>query len=146
MAFADASLGDVLEASAVHAYYYDTVPWYDELVHYQTLLGPGRTPWAARVPILITLGLMLLVAAGSGRRGPEDDALRRVLLHAAATTAAGLRPRRGEPDQVGAALPGHRRLGHRAASRWRCCAVRCRATTGRWPPPAASPCWSSRRR
>jgi hypothetical protein len=27
------------------------------------------------------------VAAGSGRRGPEDDALRRVLLHAAATTA-----------------------------------------------------------
>lgn len=87
VAFADASLGDVVEASAVHAYYYDTVPWYDELVHYQTLLGPGRTPWAQRAPILITLGLTLLVAAGSGRRGPEDDALRRVLLHAAATTA-----------------------------------------------------------
>ena len=87
VAFADASLGDVIEASAVHAYYYDTVPWYDELVHYQTLLGPGRTPWAARMPILITLGLTLLVAAGSGRRGPDDDALRRVLLHAAATTA-----------------------------------------------------------
>jgi arabinosyltransferase B/arabinosyltransferase C len=87
VAFADASLGDVFEASAVHAYYYDTVPWYDELVHYQTLLGPGRTPWAQRAPILITLGLMLLVAAGSGRSGPEDDALRRVLLHAAATTA-----------------------------------------------------------
>lgn len=86
-AFADASLGDVLEASAVHAYYYDTVPWYDELVHYQTLLGPGRTPWAQRAPILITLGVTLLVAAGSGRSGPEDDALRRVLLHAAATTA-----------------------------------------------------------
>ncbi|WP_433784903.1 arabinosyltransferase domain-containing protein [Actinomycetospora sp. CA-101289] len=87
LAFADASLGDVLEASAVHAYYYDTVPWYDELVHYQTLLGPGRTPWAARAPILLTLGLVLVVAVGSGRRGPEDDALRRVLLHAAATTA-----------------------------------------------------------
>ncbi|GLZ46532.1 putative arabinosyltransferase A [Actinomycetospora sp. NBRC 106375] len=85
--FADASLGDVLEASAVHAYYYDTVPWYDELVHYQTLLGPGRTPWGQRAPILITLGVMLLVAAGSGRAGPEDDALRRVLLYAAATTA-----------------------------------------------------------
>lgn len=87
VAFADASLGDVVEASAVHAYYYDTVPWYDELVHYQTLLGPGRTPWAARAPIIITLGLTLLVAAGSGLRGPEDDALRRVLLHSAATTA-----------------------------------------------------------
>ncbi|PVZ09589.1 arabinosyltransferase domain-containing protein [Actinomycetospora cinnamomea] len=87
VAFADASLGDVVEASAVHAYYYDTVPWYDELVHYQTLLGPGRTPWAARAPILLTLALVLLVAVGSGRRGPEDDALRRVLLHAAATTA-----------------------------------------------------------
>ena len=87
VAFADASLGDVVEASAVHAYYYDTVPWYDELVHYQTLLGPGRTPWAQRAPILVTLGLMLLVAAGSGRREPEDDDLRRVLLHAAATTA-----------------------------------------------------------
>ncbi|MEJ2886667.1 arabinosyltransferase domain-containing protein [Actinomycetospora aeridis] len=87
IAFADASLGDVIEASAVHAYYYDTVPWYDELVHYQTLLGPGRTPWALRAPILITLAVTLLVAAGSGRSGPEDDALRRVLLHAAATTA-----------------------------------------------------------
>ena len=87
VAFADASLGDVLEASAVHAYYYDTVPWYDELVHYQTLLSPGRTPWARRGPILLTLAVMLLVAAGSGRRGPEDDALRRVLHHSAATTA-----------------------------------------------------------
>lgn len=87
IAFADASLGDVLEASSVHAYYYDTVPWYDELVHYETLLGPGRTPWARRGPILITLAVMLLVAAGSGRRGPEEDALRRVLLHSAATTA-----------------------------------------------------------
>ena len=87
VAFADASLGDVLEASAVHAYYYDTVPWYDELVHYQTLLQPGRTPWARRGPILLTLAVMLLVAAGSARRGPEDDALRRVLHHSAATTA-----------------------------------------------------------
>ncbi|GAA4919099.1 arabinosyltransferase B/arabinosyltransferase C [Actinomycetospora succinea] len=87
VAFADASLGDVLEASAVHAWYYDTVPWYDELDHYETLLGPGETPWGQRAPVLITLATAALVAAGSARRGPDDDALRRVLLHSAATTA-----------------------------------------------------------
>ncbi|MHC1561897.1 arabinosyltransferase domain-containing protein [Actinomycetospora sp. C-140] len=87
VAFADASLGDVLEASAVHAWYYDTVPWYDELEHYETLLGRGKTPWAQRAPVLITLATTALVAAGSARRGPDDDTLRRVLLHSAATTA-----------------------------------------------------------
>ncbi|MFC5061630.1 arabinosyltransferase domain-containing protein [Actinomycetospora atypica] len=87
VAFADASLGDILEASAVHAYYYNTVPWYDELTHYQTLLSPGRTPWGRRGPILLTIGVMLLVAAGSALRGPDDDDLRRLLLHSAATSA-----------------------------------------------------------
>ncbi|WP_157647191.1 arabinosyltransferase domain-containing protein [Actinomycetospora chiangmaiensis] len=87
VAFADASLGDVLEASAVHAYYYNTVPWYDELTHYQTLLSPGRTSWGGRGPILLTLGVTVLVAAGSALRGPDDDDLRRLLLHSAATSA-----------------------------------------------------------
>ncbi|MEJ2863304.1 arabinosyltransferase domain-containing protein [Actinomycetospora flava] len=87
IAFADASLGDVLEASAVHAWYYDTVPWYDELDHYETLLRPGETPWGQRAPVLVTLATAALVAAGSAHRGPDDDALRRVLLHSAATTA-----------------------------------------------------------
>ena len=87
IAFADASLGDVLEAAAVHAWYYDTVPWYDELDHYETLLRPGETPWGQRAPVLVTLATTALVAAGSAHRGPDDDALRRVLLHSAATTA-----------------------------------------------------------
>ncbi len=87
VAFADASLGDFLEASAVHSYYYNTVPWYDELTHYQTLLTPGRTSWGGRGPILLKLGVTVLVAAGSARRGPDDDDLRRLLLHSAATSA-----------------------------------------------------------
>ncbi|MDL5154706.1 arabinosyltransferase domain-containing protein [Actinomycetospora termitidis] len=87
IAFADASFADVVEASAVHAYYYNTVPWYDELTHYQTLLSPGRTSWGGRGPILLTLGVTVVVAAGSALRGPDDDDLRRLLLHSAATSA-----------------------------------------------------------
>lgn len=86
-AFGDATLGDVLEANAVHGWYYSTVPWYDELVHYQTLLNPGSTAWGRRGPILMTLAVLLLAAVSSGRRSPGDDGLRRILLHSAATTA-----------------------------------------------------------
>ena len=82
---ADASIGDVLEAQAVHSWYYATVPWYDELVHYQTLLNPGVTPWARRAPVLITLAVLVVVAVGSGWRD-EEDPLRRLLLTNAATT------------------------------------------------------------
>ncbi|MCD2193292.1 arabinosyltransferase domain-containing protein [Actinomycetospora endophytica] len=82
---ADASVGDILEAAAVHAWYYATVPWYDELVHYQTLLNPGVTPWARRAPVLITLAVLLVAAIASGRRDDQDP-LRRLLLTSAATT------------------------------------------------------------
>jgi hypothetical protein len=82
---ADASIGDVLEAQAVHSWYYATVPWYDELVHYQTLLNPGVTPWARRAPVLITLAVLVVAAVSSGWRD-EQDPLRRLLLTNAATT------------------------------------------------------------
>ncbi|HEY2221078.1 arabinosyltransferase domain-containing protein [Actinomycetospora sp.] len=82
---ADASVGDILEAAAVHSWYYATVPWYDELVHFQTLLNPGVTPWARRAPVLITLAVLLVAAVASGRRD-DHDPLRRLLLASAATT------------------------------------------------------------
>jgi Mycobacterial cell wall arabinan synthesis protein/EmbC C-terminal domain len=82
---ADASIGDVLEAQAVHSWYYPTVPWYDELVHYQTLLNPGVTPWARRAPVLLTLAVLVVAAVSSGWRDQQDP-LRRLLLTSAATT------------------------------------------------------------
>ena len=82
---ADASVGDILEAAAVHSWYYATVPWYDELVHYQTLLNPGVTPWARRAPVLITLAVLLVATVASGRR-EDHDPLRHLLLVSAATT------------------------------------------------------------
>ncbi len=82
---ADASLGDVLEAQAVHSWYYATVPWYDEIVHYQTLLNPEVTPWARRAPVLLTIAVLVIAAVSSGWRDDEDP-LRRLLLASAATT------------------------------------------------------------
>ncbi|NMO93575.1 arabinosyltransferase domain-containing protein [Actinomycetospora sp. TBRC 11914] len=82
----DASVGDVLEAQAVHSWYYATVPWFDELVHYQTLLSPQVTPWARRAPVLLTLAVLAVAAVSSGARDDRDP-LRRLLLTSAATTA-----------------------------------------------------------
>ena len=65
---ADASIGDILEAAAVHSWYYATVPWYDELVHYQTLLNPGVTPWAAPRAGDPHLAVLLVAAVSSGGR------------------------------------------------------------------------------
>ncbi len=102
--FADATLGDVLESTAVHQWYYLTFAWYEEAVHYETLLSlPDSSQWARRAPVLLTLAVIALVAVGhltsrylgdrngSGLGGGEPDgSLRRLMLRSAAISAVAL--------------------------------------------------------
>ncbi len=86
--FGDATLGDVLEAIDVHSWYYLTFPWYEEWAHYRTLIETGT--WARRLPVLLTVVLLVVVSIGSGRRGPAAGRVRDVTLAAAVTTAVAL--------------------------------------------------------
>jgi hypothetical protein len=89
--FADATLGDVLESVAVHRWYYRQYPWYDEYLHYANLLVPDdRGAWGKRLPVLLTLGVLLAVALGAGRRPGTAGGSGRLLGQAAAITALGL--------------------------------------------------------
>jgi hypothetical protein len=61
--FADATLGDVLESAAVHRWYYQTFSWYQEKVHYQTILSfEDSSQWARRAPVVLTIAVLLVVA------------------------------------------------------------------------------------
>ncbi len=61
--FADATLGDVLESAAVHQWYYQTFSWYQETVHYKTILSfEDSSQWARRAPVVLTIAVLLLVA------------------------------------------------------------------------------------
>ncbi|GLZ46604.1 arabinosyltransferase [Actinomycetospora sp. NBRC 106375] len=89
--FGDATLGDVLEATDVHSWYYLTFPWYEEWAHYRTLIETGT--WGRRLPVLLTVVLLVVVSIGSGRggrSGPAGGRLRDATLAAAVTTAVGL--------------------------------------------------------
>lgn len=67
--FADATLGDVLESVAVHRWYYTQFPWYAEYLHYENVfVGDERGAWGKRLPVLLTLAVLLAVALGVGRR------------------------------------------------------------------------------
>ncbi|MQA13813.1 MAG: arabinosyltransferase [Pseudonocardiaceae bacterium] len=89
--FADASLGEVLDATATHSWYYLTLSWYEEIVHYNDLLIMGDTGvWGRRAPVLLTLAVLAVVAMGSGRQSGSGDALRRLLLSSAITMAVAL--------------------------------------------------------
>lgn len=67
--FADATLGDVLESVAVHRWYYWQFPWYAEYLHYENVfVGDERGAWGKRLPVLLTLAVLLAVALGAGRR------------------------------------------------------------------------------
>ncbi len=91
VAFADATLGDVLESVAVHRWYYRQYAWYDEYLHYADLLVPDeRGAWGKRLPVLLTLGVLLAVALGAGRRPGTAGRSGRLLGEAAAITALGL--------------------------------------------------------
>jgi hypothetical protein len=64
--FADATLGDVLESAAVHQWYYQTFSWYQETVHYKTILSfEDSSQWARRAPVVLTIAVLLVVAVGS---------------------------------------------------------------------------------
>ncbi|MBV8996783.1 MAG: arabinosyltransferase domain-containing protein [Pseudonocardiales bacterium] len=94
---ADATLADVLEATAVHKWYYQSFPWYRELVHYQTILSfQDSSQWARRAPVVLTIAVLLVVAMAAVRRlltGAVDndhDPARRLLISSAACSALAL--------------------------------------------------------
>jgi arabinosyltransferase B/arabinosyltransferase C len=94
---ADATLGDVLEATAVHQWYYQAFPWYQEYVHYLTILSfKDSSQWARRAPVVLTVAVVLLVAMGSIRRPSAGldaagaDPVRRLLVSNAACSAVAL--------------------------------------------------------
>ncbi|WP_019816325.1 arabinosyltransferase domain-containing protein [Saccharomonospora saliphila] len=86
--FADASLGEVLSSIATNNDYYFSFPWYEELVHYQTLLDTSG--WARRLPVVLTLALIVLAAIGSGRGGLGRDPVQRLVLTSAIMSAIAL--------------------------------------------------------
>ncbi len=107
--FADATLGDVLESTAVHQWYYQTFSWYQEKVHYQTILSfKDSCQWARRAPVVLTIAVLLVVAVGSARHARKDkdragkdrarkdedsagdDPVRRLLVSGAACSAIAL--------------------------------------------------------
>ncbi len=85
--FGDATLGDVVEATAMHSWYYLTFPWYEEWAHYRTLIETGT--WGRRLPVLLTVVLLVVVSIGSGRRGTGGP-VRVLTLSMAVTTAVAL--------------------------------------------------------
>lgn len=91
VAFGDATLGDVRESVAVHRWYYRQNRWYEESMHYANLLvGDDRGAWGKRLPVLLTLGVLLAVVIGVGRRAGTGGRSGRLLGQAAAVTALGL--------------------------------------------------------
>ena len=89
--FADASLGDVLESTAVHRWYYRQYPWYAEFFHYQNLLElSDHGGWARRLPVLLTLAVLGAAAIATGRRAGTGGPVGRLLATSAAMTALGL--------------------------------------------------------
>ncbi len=90
-AFADATLGNVAEALSVHRWYYRTHPWYQEHLHYAKILenaDPGA--WGKRLPVLLTLAVLLGAAIAGGRGAGTGAPLGRLLAMSAGTTALAL--------------------------------------------------------
>jgi Mycobacterial cell wall arabinan synthesis protein/EmbC C-terminal domain/Arabinosyltransferase concanavalin like domain len=91
VAFADATLGDVLESVAVHRWYYRQNAWYDEYLPYANLLvADERGAWSKRLPVLLTLGVLLAVALGAGQRAGTGGRSGRLLGQTAVITALSL--------------------------------------------------------
>ncbi len=89
--FADAGLGEVLDATATHNWYYLTLPWYEEIFQYNALLGINDTGvWGRRAPVILTLAMLAVAAIGSGRWSGPSEPLRRLLLSSAITATVAL--------------------------------------------------------
>ncbi|MGH3914171.1 MAG: arabinosyltransferase domain-containing protein [Pseudonocardiaceae bacterium] len=86
--FADAGLGEVLDAGATHNWYYLTHPWYEEILHYNALLTAEA--WGRRAPVVLTLAVLVLVAIASGRHRGAGDPLHRLLLAGTLTAVVAL--------------------------------------------------------
>ncbi|MGH3944112.1 MAG: arabinosyltransferase domain-containing protein, partial [Pseudonocardiaceae bacterium] len=99
--FADATLGDFLESTAVHQWYYRTYSWYEEFVHYRTVLHlQDSSQWARRAPVVLTIAVLVVVALGSvvdrvaggavSNGSTNGDPVRRLLLSSALCSAIAL--------------------------------------------------------
>lgn len=89
--FADASLGDVREAVAVHRWYYRQFAWYAEFEHYATLLdGADTGAWGKRLPVLLTLAVLLGSLLSMGRSRGTGGPAGRLLATSALVSALGL--------------------------------------------------------
>jgi preprotein translocase subunit Sec61beta len=105
--FADATLGDVLESAAVHRWYYQTFSWYQENVHYKTILSfEDSSQWARRAPVVLTIAVLLIVTldavlSSPALRLPNSTAalftrLRTAVLRSSGGAGSG-RDRDGDP-------------------------------------------------
>lgn len=89
--FADASLGDVLESVGVHRWYYRQYPWYDEFYHYANLLAQADTgTWGKRLPVLLTLAVVVLGLLSVGRTRGTGGPTARLLATASLITTLAL--------------------------------------------------------
>ncbi len=105
--FADATLGDFLESTAVHQRYYQTFSWYQEFLHYQTVLRlKDSSQWARRAPVVLTIAVLVVVLVGRAlgtrrctlsrgggiitARRTNGDPVRRLLLSSAVCSAIAL--------------------------------------------------------
>ncbi|HKR49440.1 MAG TPA: arabinosyltransferase domain-containing protein [Pseudonocardiaceae bacterium] len=90
--FADATLGDVLESTAVHQWYYQTFSWYQELAHYRTVLSlTDSSQWARRAPVVLTVAVLVVVAIGVAvHRQTNGDPVRRLVVRSAVCSAIAL--------------------------------------------------------
>ncbi len=93
LGFADATLGDVRESIAVHRWYYFQYSWTAEFEHYANLLSPDEQgAWGKRLPVLLTVAVLVTGLVRLGRRrgtgGPLGGALGTALLLTALSLAA----------------------------------------------------------
>ncbi|MBN9736524.1 MULTISPECIES: arabinosyltransferase domain-containing protein [unclassified Pseudonocardia] len=91
LGLADQTLADVRESVAVHRWYYFQYSWWQELVHYANLLGPDdQGTWGRRLPVLLTVGVLLLGTVRLATRRGTGGPLGRALGFALAATALAL--------------------------------------------------------
>ncbi|MGB9278730.1 MAG: arabinosyltransferase C-terminal domain-containing protein, partial [Pseudonocardiaceae bacterium] len=85
---------------AVHQWYYQTFSWYQETVHYKTILSfEDSSQWARRAPVVLTIAVLLLVALSRAVRArtplragsiTSDGPVRRMLVSSAGCSALAL--------------------------------------------------------
>ncbi|MEQ3551195.1 arabinosyltransferase domain-containing protein [Pseudonocardia nematodicida] len=91
LGMADQTLADVRESIAVHRWYYFQYSWWQEIVHYANLLGPDdQGTWGRRLPVLLTVAVLVLGVVRLATRRGTGGPLGRALGFALAATALGL--------------------------------------------------------